>query len=70
MSVSAASFGLASFATTIGFDIGLVGGDGSVMTSELVWYQACAPPACGCASDAAPYCDARELGTATFAPAP
>jgi len=70
MSVSAASFGLVSFATTIGFDIGLVGGDGSVMTSELVWYQACAPPACGCTSDAAPYCDARELGTATFAPAP
>jgi hypothetical protein len=38
------------------------------MTSELVWFQACKPPDCGCTNgDAAPYCDARELGTATFA---
>jgi hypothetical protein len=69
MSVTPASFGLAEFGSTIGFDIGLVGGDGSVMTSELVWFQACKPPACGCTSgDAAPYCDTREFGTATFAP--
>jgi len=70
MSVTAGSFGLTQFGSSIGFDIGLVGGDGSVMTSELVWYQACAPPACGCpsGSDAAPYCDTREFGTATFAP--
>jgi cellulose/xylan binding protein with CBM9 domain len=69
MSVTPATFGVAAFGASIGFDIGLVGGDGSVMTSELVWFQACAPPACGCPSgDAAPYCDARELGTVAIAP--
>ena len=69
MSVTPRTFGLAAFGNPIGFDIGLVGGDGVVMTSELVWYQACAPPACGCTNgDAAPYCDAREFGTADFAP--
>jgi len=68
MALAASSFGLAAFGKQIGFDIGLVGGDGSVMTSELVWFQACTPPACGCSNgDAAPYCDAREFGTATFA---
>jgi hypothetical protein len=70
MSLTPASFGLAAFGDAIGFDIGLVGGDGSVMTSELVWFQACAAPACGCdnGEPAAPFCDAREFGTATFAP--
>lgn len=68
MALAPSSLGLAAFGRQIGFDIGLVGGDGSVMTSELVWAQACAAPACGCANgDAAPYCDAREFGTATFA---
>jgi len=67
MAVEPATFGATSFADTIGFDIGLVGGDGAEMTSELVWFQACAPPACGCTNgDAAPFCDAREFGTATF----
>jgi hypothetical protein len=68
MSVTPATFGLAAFGDRIGFDIGLVGGDGSVMTSELVWFQACTAPACGCATDAAPYCDAREFGSVTIAP--
>src|SRR5262249_18960447 len=69
MAVTPATFGLAAFGDPIGFDIGLVGGDGSVMTSELVWFQACTPPACGCAGgDAAPYCDAREFGTVAIAP--
>jgi hypothetical protein len=69
MAVVPASFGLTSFGSTIGFDIGLVGGDGSMMTSELVWYQACSQPACMCSGgNAAPYCDAREFGNATFAP--
>jgi hypothetical protein len=70
MSVAPTTFGLTAFANPIGFDIGLVGGDGSVMTSELVWFQACKPPACGCPSgtDAAPYCDAREFGTVEIAP--
>jgi hypothetical protein len=69
MSVTPASFGLTAFGTPIGFDIGLVGGDGSIMTSELVWFQACKPPACGCtAGEAAPFCDAREFGKVTIAP--
>jgi hypothetical protein len=68
MALAPSSLKLAAFGTHLGFDIGLVGGDGSVMTSELVWVQACAPPGCGCSNnDAAPYCDAREFGTATFA---
>ena len=70
MALEPSTFGLAEFGAQIGFDIGLVGGDGTVMTSELVWYQACAPPTCTCANGttAAPFCDAREFGTATFAP--
>ncbi len=69
MAVTPATFGLTAFGNPLGFDIGLVGGDGSIMTSELVWFQACAPPACGCSNnDAAPYCDAREFGTAAIAP--
>jgi len=68
MSISPATLGASEFAGTIGFDIGLVGGDGELMTSELVWFQACAPPACECTNgDSAPYCDARQFGTATFA---
>lgn len=71
MSITAASLGLGAFAGTIGFDIGLVGGDGEVMTTELVWHQACGDPECVCSaghSDSAPYCDARQFGTATFQP--
>lgn len=69
MSVAPATFGLAAFGNPMGFDIGLVGGDGSIMTSELVWYQACAPPACGCSNGmAAPFCDAREFGTIAIDP--
>lgn len=70
MSVDANSFGLKAFGDHIGFDIGLVGGNGGEMTSELVWFQACAAPECGCSSgsDSAPYCDAREMGVASFEP--
>jgi hypothetical protein len=68
LAVKPSTFGLASFGKSIGFDIGFVGGDGATMTSELVWFQACAPPACGCTNgDAAPYCDPREFGRATIA---
>jgi hypothetical protein len=68
MALEPASFGLAAFGPSIGFDIGLVGGDGMEMTSELVWFQACTTPVCGCpnGTTAAPFCDAREFGTATF----
>lgn len=69
MSVAPATFGLTAFPGAIGFDIGFVGGNGTTMTSELVWYQRCAAPTCGCANgDAAPYCDARELGTVAIGP--
>ena len=71
MSVGPESLASASFADTIGFDIGLVGGDGEVMTSELVWFQACAAPDCECANgQSAPFCDSRQFGTATFAGSP
>jgi hypothetical protein len=69
LSVEPETFGVTSFAETIGFDIGLVGGDGSAMTSEVVWFQRCAAPQCGCSNgDSAPYCDARELGSVVLTP--
>jgi hypothetical protein len=70
MSVRPPTFGTATFSNTIGFDIGLVGGNGDVMTSELVWFQACTRPECGCANgnESAPFCDARQFGKATIAP--
>ena len=69
LEVEPSSFGVGAFASSIGFDIGIVGGDGSVMTSELVWFQRCTLPACGCTNgSAAPFCDAREFGTAVIAP--
>ena len=70
MSISAMSLGAASFADRFGFDIGLVGGDGDVMTTELVWFQACGAPECICDpdmhDDSAPYCDARQFGHASL----
>jgi Carbohydrate family 9 binding domain-like len=64
LAVDPSTFGLTAFGSTIGFDICIVAGNGSATTSELVWFQKCAPPECGCSNgDAAPYCDARELGT-------
>jgi hypothetical protein len=67
MAVTPTTFGLTAFGSSVGFDIGLVGGDGMLMTSELVWFQACKPPACVCTNGlSAPYCDARQFGTATF----
>lgn len=69
LAVEPATFGRAAFSSSIGFDIGFVGGDGATMSSELVWFQRCAAPACGCMNgDSAPYCDAREFGTLGFAP--
>lgn len=67
MSIRPSTLGRTAFAPEIGFDIGLVGGNGDVMVSELVWFQACTRPTCGCAStDSAPYCDARQFGRATL----
>ena len=66
LAVTPQTFNAMAFADTIGFDIGLVGGNGDVMTTELVWFQACTVPACGCSTDNAPYCDSRQFGKATF----
>ncbi len=71
LSLGPESLGSTSFADTIGFDIGLVGGDGEVMTSELVWFQACEAPACECVNgESAPFCDSRQFGTASFGARP
>jgi Carbohydrate family 9 binding domain-like len=69
VAVQASTFGRAAFANTIGFDIGFEGGDGAKQTSELVWFEKCGPPACGCMNGmSAPFCDARQFGTLTLAP--
>ncbi len=58
-----------AFARTIGFDIGFEGGNGTTQTSELVWFEKCSPPACGCNGPmSAPFCDARQFGTVELAP--
>lgn len=68
VAIDPAMLGRPEFADTIGFDIGLVGGNGDVMTSELVWFQACEAPECECANgQSAPFCDTRQFGQATFA---
>jgi hypothetical protein len=64
-----ATLSATTFASTIGFDIGFESGDGTTQTSELIWFERCGPPTCGCADgDSAPFCDARQFGTATLAP--
>jgi hypothetical protein len=69
MAVQPSALSATAFASTIGFDIGFESGDGTTQTSELIWFESCGPPTCGCAGgESAPYCDARELGTATLAP--
>lgn len=69
VAIPPATFGRTSFASSIGFDLGLEGGDGTDQYSETWWYRACGPPACGCANGmAAPYCDARGFGRAQIAP--
>ena len=69
MSLDASSLSLFAFGTTLGFDIGFEGGDGTTQTSEVLWVETCGPPDCGCtnsSSAAAPYCDAREFGVAAL----
>lgn len=69
LSLHPSTLGRTAFAPEIGFDIGLVGGNGDVMVSELVWFQACTRPTCGCANtESAPFCDARQFGRATLPP--
>jgi hypothetical protein len=69
MAIQPSTLSATAFGSTIGFDIGFESGDGTTQTSELIWFESCGPPTCGCANgDSAPYCDARELGTATLAP--
>ncbi len=67
VALEASTFGLTSFGTSIGFDIGFEGGNGTKQTSEVYWFQRCGLPTCGCsATTAAPYCDAREFGLVTL----
>ena len=63
------TLGLTSFGSTLGFDIGFEGGDGTTQTSEVLWVETCGPPACTCTNSSAadaPYCDARDFGTASL----
>ena len=68
LAVEPSTFGLTSFGSTMGFDIGFEGGNGTKQTSEVYWYQRCDLPTCGCSdgTTAAPYCDAREFGVVTL----
>jgi hypothetical protein len=69
LAVRASTFGDHKFGTSIGFDIGFEGGDGTQQFSEVLWVESCGPPACGCTDGSvAPYCDERELGLAHLAP--
>jgi hypothetical protein len=69
VAVRPSTFGRAAHSNVVGFDIGFEGGDGTIQYSEVYWFQACGPPACGCMNGmAAPYCDARTFGRATLAP--
>ncbi len=69
ISLEPTTLSAAAFASTIGFDIGFEGGTGAMQTSELLWFEKCGPPACGCmGSMSAPYCDARQFGTVELAP--
>lgn len=58
------------FAATIGFTVGINGGDGVNQEGELVWFQKCnTQTGCQCQSgDSAPYCDSRQFGALTLAP--
>ena len=69
LSIAPATLGLTSFGSTLGFDIGFEGGDGTTQTSEVLWVETCGPPACTCTNSSAadaPYCDARDFGTASL----
>lgn len=69
IAVTPATLSTAAFASRIGFDIGFESGNGMAQTSELVWFERCGPPTCGCTNgESAPYCDARQFGTVVLAP--
>jgi len=69
LAVQPKTFGENKFGTSIGFDIGFEGGDGNQQTSEVLWFESCGPPACGCTNNmSAPFCDEREFGLAQLAP--
>ncbi len=66
-----ATFGLAEFSSTVGFDFGVSDGDGIGLMTELVWTQQCeSTTACSCwwIDDDAPYCDSRQFGRVAFKP--
>lgn len=69
MALDPSSLALSVFGSTLGFDIGFEGGDGTTQTSEVLWVETCGPPACVCtnsSAEAAPFCDAREFGVAAL----
>lgn len=69
LAIAPATLGLTTFGSTLGFDIGFEGGDGTTQTSEVLWVETCGPPACTCTNASAldaPYCDARDFGTASL----
>lgn len=70
LQLDAATFGLSAFASTLGFDFGISDGDGTSLTTELVWTQQCMSTVqCTCFNgDDAPYCDSRQFGRVAFTP--
>ena len=66
MAILPSTLGMTSFGSSLGFDIGFEGGDGTTQTSEVIWFESCGPPACVCtnaSADDAPFCDGRDFGT-------
>ena len=68
VSVTPATFGVGTFGSTIGFDVAINDGNGTMQLSQLVWYLGCGSGACPNTTCAGPYCDEREFGTAMLAP--
>jgi hypothetical protein len=70
LEVSPQTFGLSSFAKSLGFDVALNNGDGTSQLTQIVWFQKCRESTgCGCADgNDAPYCDGRQFGSLMLEP--
>jgi len=68
--VTPSTYGVAAFAETIGFDVGIDGGTGDVQENEILWHQRCnTATGCQCPNgDDAPYCNAQQFGFAHLVP--
>jgi hypothetical protein len=63
------TFGQAAFAKTVGFDVALNNGDGDKQLTQIVWFQECRKPECGCLDgNDSPYCDGRQFGSVMLEP--